>query len=249
MTRSSFPRPKIRPLVCSTAYTVKVNSLAVVLATSLCFGVTGVHGAVTLYSSQASFTSAAGTPSNKATFEDSPIGNQGQTLVDDGILFTSLVGGYGNIHDVYILPPKTLGSNSTAQNSSTALSADGDENFQMELKNGATFGSIGFDFVSNGYNDPIIKLFGVGGVSLGTFTITSAKNAVVYFGAVSDVAIAYVQTTVDRGGIVNTAFDNVALGPLGTAVPEPSSWELMLAGVVLVGSVVRRRGPAASRKA
>jgi hypothetical protein len=83
-----------------------------------------VQGAVTVYSSEASFTSTAGTPSNKTTFESIPPGKQGQTLVD-------------------------------------------------------------------------------------------------------------------RGYIEDTAYDNVAIGPLVANVPESVSWELMLAGFGLVGSVLR----------
>ena len=195
--------------------------------------------AVTVYTSQAAFAAAAGPATNTATFESFSNGVQGQTLVDAGILFTSLPGGHPQ-HDVYIARPNNL--TNTIQNSTYVLTADGDENFQIQLNGGGTFGSLGFDFISNQYNSPTITLFGVGNVSLGTFTITNAKNAYAYFGAVSDTPIAYARTTVDRGYIQDTAYDNVAIGPLtGAAVPEPSTWSFMLFGFAAVGSSLRRR--------
>jgi len=211
---------------------------AAALSIALC--ATPSQATVTIYSSASLFNATAGAPTNTATFQSFSFGPKGQTLIDDGILFTSLPGGHPQ-HDVYIATPNTL--TNTTINSSTVLTADGDENFRMQLNSGVTFGAIGFDFISNQFGNPIISLFGVGGVSLGSFNITTAKNANVYFGATSDIPISYVQTTVDRGFIQDTAYDNVSVRSLAvlSAVPEPATWGLMLIGFAMVGIAMRKR--------
>ncbi len=196
---------------------------------------------VTVYTSQSAF-SAATTVTNNATFEGVPTGRLASPVfIQDGIKITSIAGGHPT-HTLYIVPSgSTL---VTPVPTNAVMSGDGDENFDIRLYSGSTFGSIGFDVYSNVYGPRTLSLYGTGGGLIGTYTATQATNSLGFFGLVSTTAIAYITTSVDRGWIQNTAIDNVQIGLLDAtpgAVPEPSVWMMMMIGFGLVGASLRRR--------
>jgi len=199
------------------------------------------QASVTVYTSQSAFA-AATTITNTATFDGVPTGRlAGLVFTQSGIQFTSLPGGH-SIHTLYIVPAHS--SLVTPLPSSSVLSGDGDENFDIRLTSGNTFGSIGFDVYSNQYGPRIVSLYAADNSLLGTFSATQPHNSLGFFGLVSTSAIAYAKTTVDRGWVQNTAIDNVQIGslaPLSSAVPEPSIWALMIVGFGIVGASMRRR--------
>ena len=204
--------------------------------------VSAADASVVVYTSQAAFA-AATTIQHTATFEGLPTGHSPiDPLIQDGVSFHSLPGGHP-VHDLYVTyagQPLTLNAASFA---TQALSANGDENFQIQLSSGLTFGAIGLDYATNAFNAPVVSLFTSAGVLIGAFAVPQAPQTVGFFGLISSTAIGYATTTVDRGYISDTAIDNVRIGPLQdvAGVPEPAAWALMIAGFGLAGIALRRR--------
>lgn len=197
----------------------------------------GAQAAVTIYTAQAAFL-ADTTTTNLATFEDITVGSHGAALNTNGINITSLTGGH-TIHDVYIVAANN--GSFDVHNTSAALSANGDENFRFQLTAGGTFGSIGFDFYSNPYNTPVFALFDTSGTLIQSVTVPQAVSSLGFIGLTSSTPIAYITTTVDRGWVVDTGYDNLRIGTV-TAVPEPHAGLLLLAGLGVVGARLRKRG-------
>jgi hypothetical protein len=196
---------------------------------------------VTVYTSQSAFTAATAV-SNIATFDGVPTGRLASLVyAQSGIQFTSIAGS-NPIHTLYIVP---AGSNLvTPRPTSSVLSGDGDENFDIRLTSGSAFGSIGFDIYSNAYGPRTVSLYDIMGGLIGTYTATQATNSLGFFGLISTTAIGHVTTIVDRGANQNTAIDNVQIGAFAAelgAVPESSTWAMMIAGFGLVGASLRYR--------
>jgi MYXO-CTERM domain-containing protein len=197
----------------------------------------GAQAAVTTYTSSAGFL-ANTTTTNLATFEGLPFHSQGASLATNGITITSLPGGNA-IHDVYIAPASS-GLYFAVPNTSAALTANGDENFRFQLTAGGTFGSIGFDFYSNPYNAPVFALYDSSSVLIQSIAVPQAVSSLGFIGFTSTTPIAYITTTVDRGWVVDTGYDNLRIGSV-TAVPEPHAGWLLLAGLAAVAGSIRRR--------
>jgi PEP-CTERM motif len=212
---------------------MRVISLLGACALSV-LGVGTANAAVTVYTSQAAYT-AATTTTNLADFEGLTFGPRSVPITQGGIIFSKLA------IDLYVAAAGTL--TNTTQTTSASLTADGDENFDIRLASAATFGAIGFDVISNAYGPRTVSLFTIGGSLIGTFTSPQSPNTVGFFGLISTTSIGYVQTFVDRGYIQDTAIDNVRIGPVVavSAVPEPSSWIILMSGFGLVGGAMRYR--------
>jgi hypothetical protein len=196
---------------------------------------------VTVYTSQSAF-SAATTVTNNATFDGVPTGRLSSPVFSqDGVQITTLPGGHPT-HTLYIVPSGS--ALVTPAPTSAVLSSDGDENYDIRLTSGNTFGSIGFDVYSNAYAPRTVSLYAMGGGLIGTYTATQPANSLGFFGLVSTTAVAYITTTVDRGWVQNTGIDNVQIGALAAvpgAVPESSVWTMMIIGFGVLGASLRRR--------
>lgn len=199
-------------------------------------GATSAMAAVTTYTSQASYL-ADTTTSNLATFDDLVSQSYGQTLSTQGIHITSLTGGHV-IHDVYIDPPAT--NNFAVPSTTNVLDANGDENFRIQLASGNNFGAIGFDFYANQYGAPSFALYDSSNALIATINVPQTPSTLGFIGFTSTTPIAYITTTVDRGWVQNTGYDNLRIGEV-TAVPEPAMAWLWLSGLVAVAGLARRR--------
>jgi len=196
----------------------------------------GAQAAVTVYSSQSDFL-AANVIANTADFEATTAGFVVDPFTEDGITFHNLAGGA-----LYIAPAHAAATN--PDTTSQVLEANGDENFQIALSSGLSFGAIGFEFYSNAYGPTVFSLFSAGGGLIGSFTSTQAPNTLAFIGFGSTDPIAYVRNQVDRGYVENTAIDNVLVGAARAetgVVPEPATWAMMIIGFGAAGSMIRRR--------
>jgi hypothetical protein len=217
------------------------SAASAVMAATLGFlTVSPCAAAVTVYTTQSAF-SAATAVSNIATLDGVPTGRLGGLVyAQGGIQFTSIAGGHPT-HTLYIVPAaSTL---VTPLPSTSVLSGDGDENFDIRLTSGNSFGSIGFDVYSNVYGPRTVSLFDTIGGLIGTYSANQAANSLGFIGLVSTTAIGHITTSVDRGWVQNTAIDNVQIGALAIAgaVPESSTWGMMIVGFGLVGASFRYR--------
>jgi hypothetical protein len=218
------------PSLC-THYIARTSGLL-----SLALAAGGAQAAVTTYTASADFL-AATTTTNLATFEGIATGSRGSALTVNGITITSLPGGSSQ-HDVFIAPAGNVYFN--VPNTSAALTANGDENFKIQLAAAGTFTSIGFDFYSNPYGAPTFALYDSGGALIASVAVPQAISTLGFIGFASTTPVAYITTTVDQGWRVNTGFDNLRLGS-ANAVPEPHAAWLMLAGLAAMTSLARRQ--------
>ena len=193
---------------------------------------------VAVYTSKSAYL-AATTITHTAGFEVFAYGPTRNPLTEDGITFSTA----GAI-DLYITPPGSPLTQNTQVFPTTSLSADGDENFDIRLASGQSFGAIGMDYITNRFGPPAVVLYGSGGQLIGSFLILQGPETLGFFGLISTTPIGYARTVVDRGYISDSALDNVRIGFGVSGTPEPAAWAMMLAGFGLVGCALRSRRPA-----
>lgn len=113
--------------------------------------------------------------------------------------------------------------------STTSVNAIGGEFFGSDLFGNFKAGGVTFRVIDSRGADEM-------------FTITpTSTNTQSFFGVVSDGFITSFQVHADQGWIPSyLAADNITLGT-ASAIPEPSSLTLVLAGVGLMGTVMARR--------
>ena len=218
-----------------------MRKVSIIWALALSAFFSAAHATVTIYTSQTAFSAAAAID-HIATFEGLPFGPNTDPLVQDGIRFHSLPGATLQ-HDLYVTSPGQPLTGNSASFATQALSANGDENFQIQLSSGMAFGAIGLDYATNRFNAPMLSLFTPAGVLIGAFTVPQGPQTLGFFGLISSTPIGYATSIVDRGYIADTAIDNVRIGPVQDAggVPEPGTWALMISGFGLVGGAMRYR--------
>lgn len=215
-----FARTGWQRLAATIAFSAAAASPAAALVTS--YATAAAFGAAT---SQAAFTD----------FESDAAGYTSNPLVSSGIRFTQLPGGHPNVIP-YIAPPGAAGTVPEAL--SQVLEANGDENFRIELATNASFTAIGFTLYTNAYSAPVVSLYTPGGGLIGSYAVPQAPHSIGYFGLTSTQAIGSAVMIVDRGWVENVAIDNVSIG---SAVPEPAGWAMLLTGFALTGAAMRRR--------
>lgn len=123
----------------------------------------------------------------------------------------------------------------------------GTDNFFTRLIFGAPFSQA----VSNGVGTGVFSvLTGVNGFFAPTATFNRTIASTTPFGTSSfsfvagnagSIRLAFGSTSKDN---IGPLLDNVSLGVTPSAVPEPATWLMMLAGFGIVGSAMRRRRPA-----
>lgn len=116
--------------------------------------------------------------------------------------------------------------------------------------------NTGFSFYYSSFYDATVKVYdglGATGTLLGSINLSAQHNK----GCVGDPSGAFCNwsigsvafggnaKSIDFGGTVNyVGYDNITFGstnPAVTAVPEPESYAMMLAGLGLIGAIARRR--------
>jgi hypothetical protein len=170
-----------------------------------------------------------------ATFNGFANGVNGTSISDGGIAVST-----AGAPDVYIA--KAFSGFFGVPNTSKVLTADGDENFRFARQDGASFTAIAFDFYTNPFGAPVFKFFDASNTLIGSVSVAQTPSTLGFIGFTSTTAIAYMTTVVDRGGVIDTGYDNVVIGT-ALAVPEPSATAMVLAALGIVGFAVRRARP------
>lgn len=187
---------------------------------------------VAFFDSQAAFQ-AVSTTTLQATFEainheggiNDPYSEGTVTFFDPKNLYNARPGGPAAVNDF------------DAPVTSNVLTVSGNEDITMTFAGSAPT-AVGFNSLTNRFNAPVVTVFDLGNVLIGTYVLTQAPGTVGFVGIASTVAIGSVHWLADRGGIKDTGLDNIYVGV--SAVPEPSTVGLMLAGMACVGLMARR---------
>ena len=211
------------------------QALSVVFAA---FGVAAAipaGAAVTFFDGQVAFDLAS-TTTLRATFE-------GFSHVNDtpGIADPYTEGGVTFFHpsNLYVAAPTGAAvavGDIEFPMASNVLTASGNEDITLTFAGPAPL-AVGFASFTNRFDAPVVSVFDTASVLIGSYTLTQLPDSAGFVGITSTVGIGSVRWLADRGGIKDTANDNVYVG----TIPEPSTWALMLAGVALTGFLSRRR--------
>ena len=188
---------------------------------------------VTCFNSQAAFQLAS-TSTLQATFEainheggiSDPYTEGSVTFFDPKNLYNARPGGAAAVNDF------------DAQVTSNVLTVSGNEDITMTFA-GLAPTAVGFTSLTNRFKAPVVTVFDLANTLVGTYVLTQAPGTVGFVGITSVLGIGSVHWLADRGGIKDTAIDNVYVGV--SAVPEPSAAGMMLGGVALLGFVGARR--------
>ena len=118
---------------------------------------------------------------------------------------------------------------------STVLTSNGNEQFTGTLVSPAR--ALGFVVLFNGLG-PITVQFFHGASVLDTLILGNAgENGYGFAGIVSNTTVTGFSFVATDGGVLNTGIDNIRVA----AVPEPSAWLMMIAGLGVGGLLLRRR--------
>lgn len=119
---------------------------------------------------------------------------------------------------------------------SNVLTVSGNEDITMTFAGPAPT-AVGFASFTNRFDAPVVSVFDTASHLIGTYVLTQLPNSAGFVGITSDIGIGSVRWLADRGGIKDTAIDNIYTGQ----VPEVSTWLLMLSGLTCLGFWVRRQ--------
>ena len=150
----------------------------------------------------------------------------GVTFTEPSNLYVALPGGAAAVNDF------------DAPVTSNVLTVSGNEDITMTFTGPAPT-AIGFTSLTNRFDAPVVTVFDIANTLIGTYVLTQGPGSVGFVGITSSVGIGSVRWLADRGGIKDTAIDNIYVGT--AAVPEPQVYVLMLAGLGVMGALVRRR--------
>lgn len=186
------------------------------------------HASLVYFTNSVSFNSAS-TTSLVENFEatgvyprDTPL----PSLTHNGITYTGLAGVPS--HNVWVASPgyPNFGTPTTT---TSILTANGDEDILMSFLSPST--AVGFDTYLNTYGPATISVFGLGGITLGSYVLNQDPTHVGFWGVTSDAdAITGIRFDSVHGGLINTGIDNIRMGSVVDSVPEPSSLILAALG-------------------
>lgn len=191
-------------------------------------------GSPSYYTDLASFDAASQTSLVEDFELVSPKNTPLPTLTTNGITFVGLAG--IPFPNVYVASPGFTNFGVPVTTSSV-LTANGAEDFRVELQLSSPSTAVGFDTYLNGYGPATIEVHGSGGL-LGTFSLSHDPTTVGFFGATANEPIYKMRWTTIGGQTVNTGIDNIRLG---NVVPAPGGLVLVSIGAGVVGWLRRRR--------
>lgn len=203
---------------------------------------TGALAAVVFYTTEASFNAAAPGATLVEDFSGAPIKDAPLfSLVLPSGTYTGLAG--SPFPNVFVSSPgyNNYGA-AVGTTTQFILTANGDENLVAgSLATAAT--AVGFDTFFNGLGPLTLSVFGPGNVFLDSITFVTGLDPATgladkgYLGFTSTTPIAGFQFESTNGGTLNTGFTDISIA----AVPEPSTWAMMILGFAGVGFMAYRR--------
>ncbi len=213
--------------------TLRIPLLGIVAACATFAATPSAFAQVSFQNSFAAFQGVS-TTTLKADFEglhteggiSDPYTEGGVTFTDPKNLYVALPGGAAAVNDF------------DAPVTSNVLTVSGNEDITMTFAGPAPT-AIGFTSLTNRFNAPVVTVFDTSNTLIGTYVLAQGPSSVGFVGITSSVGIGSVHWLADRGGIKDTAIDNIYVGV--TAVPEPHTYALMLAGLGVMGALARRR--------
>jgi hypothetical protein len=199
---------------------------------------------VAFYDTQAAFNAVATTTLlDDFSFPHtgfSQVGGHGtSSITRNGVTYTDVSG----TNDIVILTPGDSWNFGAAVGTTTdyVVTTDYDEHIRATFSN--NYYAVGFTAYFNGLGPGTLTVFGTGGATLGALTFPSSGNDPAtgladrgYLGFTSTAPITGFQWDTTDGGIIDTGFSNLSVG----AVPEPSTWAMLLLGFAGVGFMACR---------
>jgi len=200
---------------------------------------------VTFYDTQSSFNAAATTTLlDNFSFPHVGFGQIGgggtSSITRNGVTYTDVSG----TNDIVILTPGDSWNFGAAVGTTTdyVVTTDYDEHIRATFS--TSYNAVGFTAYFNGTAGPAtVTVFGTGGDTIGIFAFPSGDDPATgladrgYLGFTSTAPITGFQWDTTGGGIINTGFSNLSVGP----VPEPSTWAMMILGFAGIGFMAYRR--------
>jgi PEP-CTERM motif len=226
---------------------VRVSSTVAAL-TMFCSSSQVGAATVTFYDTQSSFNAATTT-----TLLDDfsfpgvgfrQIGGHGtSSITRNGVTYADVSG----TNDIVILSPGDYWNFGAAVGTTAdyVVTTDYDEHIRASFS--TDYRAVGFTAYFNGLGPGTLTVFGAGGGTIGTYAFpTSGDDPATgladrgYLGFTSTAAITGFQWDTTGGGYLNTGFSNLSVD----AVPEPSTWAMLLIGFAGIGfAAYRRRVP------
>lgn len=121
---------------------------------------------------------------------------------------------------------------------SNVLTVSGNEDILMSF-GGLAARAMGFDSFTNRFGAPVVSVFDLSDVLIGSTVLTQGPNSAGFVGISADVVIGSVRWLATSGGIKDTAIDNIRVG--SNAIPEPSTLALLLCSLAALRVAPRRR--------
>jgi hypothetical protein len=199
--------------------------------------------AIVFYDTQASFDAAVPGATLIEDFSGAPVKDTPlASLVLPSGTYSGLEG--TPFPNVFVTSPGyTNFGSSVGTTTQFILTSNGDENLLAGSLASPVF-ALGFDAFFNGKGLLTLNVFGAGNTLLGSTTFASGNDPATgladkgYLGFTSSDPIFGFQFVSTDGREVNTGFTNISVGG---AVPEPSTWAMMLLGFAGVGFMAYRR--------
>lgn len=158
-----------------------------------------------------------------------PEGEAGNPLTIGDATFAALDGGFN------MVGAGGLCAAPTSDNAVAVCTKDLQVDFANE-SSGVSFRFFGNNITDLGADIGDVQVFN-GAVLLGLADIVVTTDRIVALGGFGDVTRLVISTS-DFGGLL---YDDFTFTPGGGAVPEPSTWAVMLLGFGLAGAMARRR--------
>ncbi len=206
--------------------------LAAIALAASCLAGAPAQAQVAFFSSQAAFQ-ATSTTTLQATFESiafeghisDPYTEGSVTFFDPKNLYNARPGGVAAVNDF------------DAPVTSNVLTVSGNEDITMTFAGSAPT-AVGFTSLTNRFDAPVVTVFDVFNVLIGSFVLTQAPGTVGFVGITSTLGIGSVHWLGHRGEDKDTGIDNILVGV--NTIPEPATSGLMLVGLALAGIAARR---------